>query len=128
MRHRKKKLVDPLQFEMSIQDEDLANYVPTFGWQMAPASEKQLQTLEKFGIMPDSIDNAGKASLILDRLIKRREAGLSTPKQIRFLESRGFLHVGTWQFEDAKNLINRIAANGWRVPYLINPAKYRPEA
>ena len=26
MKHRKRKLVDPLQFEMSIQAEDLANY------------------------------------------------------------------------------------------------------
>ena len=36
MRNRKHKLVDPLQFEMSIHAEDLSSYVPTFGWQMAP--------------------------------------------------------------------------------------------
>ena len=46
MRKRKRKLVDPLQFEMSIQAEDLTNYVPSFGWEMAPPSDKQLQTLE----------------------------------------------------------------------------------
>ena len=65
---KKKKLVDPLQFEMSIQAEDLSSYVPAFGWECSPASEKQLQALEKFGIYPDEIDNAGKASLLLDRL------------------------------------------------------------
>ena len=125
MKRRKKKLVDPLQFEMSIQAEDLAGYVPAFGWEMSPPSDKQKQTLEKLGILPDEIDNAGKASKLLERLDKRKQEGLTTPKQIRFLESRGFLHVGTWQFDAAKNLIDRIAANGWRVPHDINPQEYR---
>lgn len=127
MRNRKRKLVDPLQFEMSIQAEELANYVPAFGWEMAPPSQKQLQLLEKYGIFPDEIDNAGKAAKLLDRLEKRRREGLTTPKQIRFLEGRGFIHVGTWQFEAARKLIDRIAANGWRVPYDINPSTYKPE-
>ena len=126
MKKRKKKLVNPLQFEMSIQAEDLANYVPAFGWEMMPPSEGQKNTLEKLGILPDEIDNAGKASLLIDRLNKRRDVGLTTPKQIRFLESRGFNHVGTWQFSDAKKLIDRIAANGWRTPASINPAIYTP--
>ena len=125
MRKRKRKLVDPLQFEMSIQAEDLSGYVPAFGWEMAPPTDKQRQTLEKLGIFPDEIENAGKAKLILDRLAKRRVAGLTTPKQIRFLESKGFRHVGSWKFETAKNLIDRIAANGWRVPYSIDPYTYR---
>ena len=47
MKRRKRKLVDPLQFEMSIQAEDLAGYVPAFGWEMAPPSDKQKKTLEK---------------------------------------------------------------------------------
>lgn len=125
MKRRKKRLVDPLQFEMSIQAEDLSGYVPAFGWEMAPPSDGQKKTLEKLGILPDAIENAGKASRILDRLDKRRREGLTTPKQIRFLESRGFQHVGTWQFETAKNMIDRIAGNGWRVPSGIIPAEYR---
>lgn len=125
MKNRKRKLVDPLQFEMSIQAEDLVDYIPNFGWEMGPPSSKQIQTLEKLGILPDAIDNAGKATKLLERLDKRREEGLSTPKQIRFLEGRGFNHVGTWQFETAKKLIDRVAANGWRVPAEINPAEYK---
>lgn len=124
MRRRKKKLVDPLQFEMSIQAEDLSGYVPAFGWEMTPPSDKQKATLEKLGILPDEIDNAGKAAKILDRLDKRRSEGLTTPKQIRFLEGRGFQHVGTWQFDTAKKLIDRIAANGWKIPSEINPQEY----
>ena len=125
MKRRKRKLVDPLQFEMSIQAEDLSGYVPAFGWEMAPPSDKQKKTLEKLGILPDEIDNAGKASKLLDRLDKRRQEGLTTPKQIRFLEGRGFRHVGTWQFETAKRMIDRIAANGWHVPHDIVPSEYK---
>lgn len=125
MKRRERKLVDPLQFEMSIQAEDLSGYVPAFSWEMAPPSEKQKKTLEKLGILPDEIDNAGKATKLLERLDKRRKEGLTTPKQIRFLESRGFQHVGTWQFETARKLIDRIAGNGWKVPRDIVPAEYK---
>ncbi len=127
MKRRKRKLVDPLQFEMSIQADDLSNYVPSFGWEMSPASDKQIKALEKFGIFPDEIDNAGKANMLLDRLNKRKNAGLSTPKQIRFLESRGFQHVGTWTFESARNMIDRIAGNGWKLPRGIIPQEYKPD-
>ena len=127
MKSRKRRLVDPLQFEMSIQAEDLSGYVPAFGWEMLPPTEKQVKALEKCGIFPDEITCQGKAAKILDRLDKRRSEGLTTPKQIRFLEGRGFQHVGTWQFESAKRLIDRIAANGWRVPRGIAPADYTPE-
>lgn len=127
MRKRKRTLVDPLQFEMSIQAQDLSGYVPSFGWEMSPPSQKQLDALEKYGIYPNEIENAGKAQLLLDRLNKRRMDGLSTPKQIRLLENKGFLHVGEWTFQQASNMITRIAANGWRVPGSVNPAEYTPE-
>lgn len=126
MRTRKRKLVDPLQFEMSIQAEDLAGYVPAFGWEMGPPSDAQKRSLEKAGIFPDEIENAGKAKLLLDRIAKRRQEGLATPKQIRFLEGKRFEHVGTWTFEAARKLIDRIAANGWRVPGDIDPQTYTP--
>lgn len=128
MRSRKRKLVDPLQFEMSIQASDLSGYVPSFGYEMGPPSEKQKSALEKFGIFPDEVESAGKASLLLDRLVKRQAEGLSRPRQIRQLERYGFRHVGQWSFEAADNMISRIAALGWRgVPRGVDPASYQPE-
>lgn len=127
MRRRKQRLVDPLQYEMSIQAEDLTGYVPNFGWEMGPPSEKQVEALEHLGILPDAIESAGKASLLLDRLSKRKREGLTTPKQIRLLENRGFLHVGTWNFDAANRMIQRIAANGWKVPRGLDPKTYIPE-
>ena len=112
---------------MSIQAEDLSSYVPAFGWESSPPTEKQKQKLEKLGICPDDIGNAGKANLILDRLEKRRMEGLTTPKQIRCLERYGFQHVGQWQFDEANKLISRLSANGWRVPKGIDPKTYKPQ-
>ena len=127
-RKKKRKLVDPLQFEMSIQAEDLAGYTPTFAWEMGPPSDKQIAELERRGIYTGDIGNAGKASKLLERLRKRQADGLSTPKQIRQLENRGFRNVGTWSFESANKMISRIAALGWRsVPPGIVPAEYQPE-
>ena len=126
MRNRKRKLVDPLQFEMSINAEDLADYQPAFPWEMAPPSEKQKSALERFGIFPDDVGSAGLASKLLNRLISRQEEGLSTPKQIRFLEGRGFRKVGTWQKDEASKMIGRISNNNWRIPQGIIPRDYQP--
>lgn len=127
MRKRKRALVDPLQYEMSIGAEDLSGYVPAFGWECEPPTTKQKERLEKLGIFPDEIDSAGKAKLLLERLAKRRNAGLSTPKQIRVLEKYGFVHVGEWAFDAASAMISRIAANGWKgAPNGVDPLTYRP--
>ena len=126
MRRRKRRLVDPLQYEMSIQAEDLADYVPAFGWEVLPPTAEQQEALSNAGILPDGVESAGKARLLLDRLARRREEGLTTPKQIRFLEQRGFRSVGTWSFASAKHMIDRIAGNGWKTPRSIVPAEYKP--
>lgn len=128
-RRKKAKLVDPLQYEISIQAEDLAGYVPTFGWEAGPPSDKQTAALEKLGILPDAVESAGKAALLLDRLHKRQTEGLTTPKQIRLLERYGFRHVGSWSFDAASRMINRIAAGGWRgVPKGVDPKTFTPDA
>lgn len=126
-RKKKSKLVDPLQYEMSINAEDLASYVPSFVAEMGPPSEKQIKALENFGIYAEEIESLGKATLLLEKIHKRIDAGLTTPKQIRFLENRGFKKVGTWTFEQANKMISRISTCGWRIPKGVNPSEYIPK-
>ena len=126
MRRRKRKLVDPLQYALSIAAEDLTNYVPTFMWEQAPPSQKQLEFLERRGIYSESVPNTGMASLLIDRLVRRQQEGLATPKQIRCLERYGFRQVGTWAFDSANKMISMLAGNKWQVPYGMQPALYRP--
>ncbi len=126
MRFKSRKLVDPLQFAISIAAEDLAAYTPTFAWEMGPPSKRQLEFLEKRGIYPGSVENAGKASMLIDRLMNRQREGLSTPKQIRLLERYGFRFVGTWSFDAASKVISMLAARNWQLPRDLNPITYRP--
>jgi superfamily II DNA or RNA helicase len=125
-RNKKRALVDPLQYEMSIHSLDLANYVPAFGWESEPVKPDQRAALEKAGIFADEITCAGKAEKLLEAVNTRRDRGLSTAKQIRCLEKYGFRNVGTWEFATAKKLVDRIAANNWRVPPGVTPSEYRP--
>ena len=123
---RKARLVDPLQFILSIEDEDLAGYCPTFAWELGPASEKQLNYLANLGIEPESVQNMGMASMLIERLVQRHYAGLATPKQIRLLERQGFQHVGTWPKEAASSMISQLMRNNWRLPYGVNAYTYCP--
>lgn len=125
-RKRKRQLVDPLQYEMSIGNATAYEPDPMDLRQQAPPSAAQLALLENAGIFPDEVTCAGQASKLLDTIAKRRAEGLTTPKQIRFLERVGFREVGCWRFDDARHMIDRIAANRWTVPFGINPQTYQP--
>ena len=74
-------------------------------------------------IVNKNIEGAGKAFVITGG----SERQDSVKNALEFLESKGFEHVGTWDFDAARHLIDRIAANGWRVPREINPRDYKPE-
>lgn len=125
-RGKKKRLVDPLQYAFSIAEDDLIDYDPAFAWEKGPPTEKQIAYLEKLGIAAGTITNAGIASKLISILKDRREAGLSTPKQIRLLEGKGFPNVGLWSKDDANHMIGIIAANNWRLPRGLDPTTYRP--
>ena len=127
MRKKKRQLVDPLQFAISIQAYDLTEYVPDLGADMSSPSEKQIKGLEKLGIYADEIQTSAEADAILSMLHNRIGEGLTTPKQIRLLERMGFRHVGQWPFSEAQSMIKRIAANNWKVPYYIEPSTYKPK-
>ncbi|MBR0148547.1 MAG: hypothetical protein IJM23_05055 [Lachnospiraceae bacterium] len=121
-------LVDPLQFEMSILDEDLQEYEPTFGWELEEPTQRQLETIEKMGLNPDSITTKGYATMLLDRLMKRIQMHMTTPKQIRLLERYGFKDVGAWQFDEASRMISRVHMSGWSVPRGVTASEYIPES
>lgn len=127
-RAKKAKLVDPLQFEMSIMDIDLQEYEPTFAWECENATEKQLKAIERFGISTQPDMSKGYASMLLDRLMKRANAGMTSAKQIRCLERYGFRDVGTWTFDDAKGIIGYLANHNWCLPYNVDPTTFIPKS
>jgi superfamily II DNA or RNA helicase len=123
-RHKKRNLVDPLQYAMSIGNSALAEYTPALPQEAKPPTPDQVQALGDAGIYPEEIATAGQAAQILTTIEKRKAGGFATPRQIRRLELYGFPHTGKMTYEHAQRLITRIAANGWRLPTdLYNQAK-----
>lgn len=125
-RRKKAKFVDPLQFIFSIE-ENFDDYEPTFKWELEPPTQKQIELIEKFNISAEGIDSRGKATKLIDVLMRRVNEHLSTAKQIRLLERYGFKSVGTWTFTEASDMINHLAANHWIVPEGIAASQYTPQ-
>lgn len=127
---KQKKLINPLELELSLGDDSLIDYVPTFGWEAEPATEKQLKYLQSMQVATDGEDICkGKASKIIDRLNKRRSLGLCTPRQADILAKFGFQNTYEWTFEEASKMISRLAAAGWkkwRLPF--GTEEYVPES
>ena len=123
--HKKAKLINPLQWFVSIGDMGLADYEPEFRWESEKPTAKQISMLENAGINPDGLCK-GQCSQIIDRIINRRNAGLATAKQVMCLERFGYKDVGMWPFELAKSKIDALAAVGWK-PYklLVRPEEFR---
>jgi len=114
------RCVNPLEFAFSIHDEEFADYEPTGRWEVAEASEKQLALLAKFGIDRAAISCKGHASKIIDRLIRRRQEGLCTVWQARFLAQRG-IDPTMVSFERAKMLIDGLKR---RTVYAVPPEEW----
>lgn len=125
-RHRKGKLIDPIQYGLSIKSEDLVNYTPQFMWEKMPLTPNQEKVLKNNDIDLNSVPNRGYASRLIDRLITRSKLNFSTPRQIRLLERYGFKDVGTWKKKDATKIISLIANNKWKVPRFITPSTFSP--
>jgi len=105
-RRRKGAVLDPLELAVTLNEAALAEYVPTMVWQGHAPTAKQLDVLGKFGLDTTSILSKGHASLLLDRLITRRQLGLATPKQVRVMRRHGHPRPETATFEEAKQFLD----------------------
>jgi len=127
LRKKKGTLVDPLQYAMSIMDQDLSSYVPDIGYESTPVTEDHIKQMELLGIDGGQVAHAGTADKVIQAAKERKRKGLASAKQIRNLERRGYRHVGQWTFQQAQYLFNRLACNRWRPLRDHNPATYNPE-
>jgi len=112
-RRKAGRMMNPLDFALSLHDSDLQEYEPVMPWEQAPPSDKQLETLERFGFGPDTIPNKGFASLLLGKVIARSKENLATPKQVNLLKRWG-IDGSALPFKTAKSEIDRcIHQYGW---------------
>ena len=105
-RRRKGAVLDPLELAVTLNEVALAEYVPTMVWQGHAPTSKQLDVLAKFGLDTTGVLSKGHASLLLDRLITRRQLGLATPKQVRVMRRHGHPQPEIATFEEAKQFLD----------------------
>lgn len=109
---KKSKLINPLELFSLLDDIGLADYEPSFKWEEADASQKQIDALEKFGIDAEGITK-GYACRIMDTVIGRSKKGLATMKQVRLLNRFGY-DAAKMTMDEATKKISRLAAVGWQ--------------
>lgn len=126
-RQKPRGLVDPLQYIFSIEAPELNDYQPMFESERQEPSDDIIDSISCYGVKGDAIKSQGLAAAILKRLIARRASGMATPKQIRCLESFGFVHVGRWTLRYASSFLDIISSHDWKLPNGFDASTLDPE-
>ena len=121
---KKGQLVDPLEYAANIGAIDLKAAIPATLAESDRPTMEQVDALEKLGFACPPSQSA--AEKLLTAYNDRVDKGLASPKQIRFLKSKGFKNVENWTFAQGDKLIKRFIVNHWRIPHGINPETYIP--
>jgi superfamily II DNA or RNA helicase len=100
------RLVDAMDFAYSLNVSQIIEYEPEFEWERAAASRAQIAALERAGFDPEGILSKGHASRILDTLTIRREKGLATPKQLKYLKQFRVPNLTKITFEEATRILD----------------------
>lgn len=111
---KKSRVMDAMEFCVSLHHTDLADYEPEMEWEYQEPTASQKALLEKNGMDLDSIGNAGMASKVIDVLKMRNNLGLATPKQLRLLRQWKIKGADTMKFETAKHIIGERISKGRR--------------
>ena len=109
------------------QSEGIEWY-PVTRWHINEMTTKQSDFLESIGINPQNVIYKGLAANILTQFNKRRNNNLCSIKQYNILKKRGFQNVEKWTNEDAKEVIDILAKNNWRLPYGFKTKNYTPKS
>lgn len=100
------------ELSLALGVDGLEDYQPVYKWQKEAATVKQIEVLKKTGVDPELASCRGMATAILTGMEKRREEGLATLKQVRFLLRKGVPDADKLTFADASKMMDRIS-QGW---------------
>lgn len=107
-RARSADLVDPHAWGEWCESKAVTDFRAHAEWQRHRPSEKQLETIERFGIDPAAVESRGHGAAIIDLLFLRKARNLCTPRQMRALHRHG-LSVNPWMnFQWAQSLLSNL--------------------
>ena len=116
---RQGQTFDLLDFAVAIGDLQIAQFQPTMRWHAEPVSQRQFDLLERSGINPNSVRGKGHASVLIERLQDRRNRGLATCKQVRFLVRHGVPNVRLVSFTSASALISELISHKSQISPIV---------
>lgn len=105
-RRREAREIDAMELAVSLNDAVLMDYEPESPWESQPMTDKQRELLTKNGLDLTTVTCKGHATKIIDVIFKRREAGLATFKQVKWLVKLGHKCPNTATFEEAGEFMN----------------------
>ncbi|OFX00793.1 MAG: hypothetical protein A3E78_00885 [Alphaproteobacteria bacterium RIFCSPHIGHO2_12_FULL_63_12] len=107
-KHKGARLMDAIEFALAIKNEKLSDKSAQseMPWGKDAPSEKQLSALANWGFDPHSIRNKGHASELLDAVFKRKDGGLASPKQIKFLRAQKYPNPEKATYEEASRFMD----------------------
>jgi hypothetical protein len=90
-KHAKKaaRVINPLEWALSLGDEKLASYVPEAAWESGAPSKYQLEFLKQHHVDVTKIKYKGLADKVITILVNRDKLNLATPLQLEFLHNLG---------------------------------------
>lgn len=104
---RRGRTFDAMEFLLSINEIDLADFQSTMCWHDDPVTAKQSELLNRYNIDPSTAKNKGHASAIIDKLITRVQMKLATPKQVRWLKKLGHKQPELATFQEASEFLDK---------------------
>jgi hypothetical protein len=104
---RNQRTVDALEFALSLGETGLAEYEPETAWESLPPTARQVALLAKAGFDLSRIMGKGHASKLIDLLFRRRDLGLATPKQVRWLTRLNHPSPHLATFEEASAYLDQ---------------------
>lgn len=121
---RAAKTIDAMEFCLQLHVPDVAEFEPMNAYESAPVSEGQKKRLTDNGIDPDTVQNRGQASKIIDTIIQRARLNLATPKQVKWLTKFGVPSPHTISFDAASAYLTQKFNRGNRPN---QPQQHRPQ-
>jgi len=104
---RNARTIDAVELALTLDDETLAEYEPLMKWHADPPTDKQLASLEKFGINPETVTCKGHAAAIMDRVFARMDLKLASVKQIKWLNRFHHPNPHTVTFDEASEFLDK---------------------
>jgi superfamily II DNA or RNA helicase len=83
---KKARVVDAMEFCVSLGSAATAEFEPVNPWEFARPSQAQIDKLTRAGVDVDTVKTTGHASKIIDLILTRQHLGLATPRQVKYLK------------------------------------------